>query len=112
MAVPGKKDLKFVRGDTQDFTIQIMDDATTPRNLTGYTFAAQIRTEPNAAAVAAAFTCTVPNPANGTVRLVLPHAISATLPDDVLYWDFEQTIAGAVTTLLAGKCTVLADVTR
>lgn len=112
MALPGKKDLKFVRGDTQDFTIQIMEDGTTPRNLTGYTFAAQIRTEPNAGSISASFTCTVPNPSNGTVRLVLPAVTSATLPDDVLYWDFQQTFSGDVTTLLAGKCTVVADVTR
>ena len=76
MAVPGKRDLKFVRGDTQDFTIQIMENETTPRNLTGYSFAAQIRTDPNAATVSGTFTCTVPNPANGTVRLILPALLS------------------------------------
>lgn len=112
MAVPAKKNLKFVRGDTQDFTITLTEDGVTPRNLSGHSFAAQIRETANSATILGQFTCTVPNPANGQVRLLLTAVQSAALPDDILAWDFEQTVAGVVTTLLQGKCTVVADVTK
>ena len=112
MALPASHNLKFVRGDTQDFTITVTEDGTTPRNLTGYTFRAQIRASKDSSTIAGEFACTVATPASGVVRLVLSAASSAALPDEVLYWDFEQTVGGVVTTLLAGKCTVVGDVTR
>ena len=112
MALPASHNLKFMRGDTQDFTITLTEDGTTPRNLTGCTFRAQIRTDKDATSVAGEFTCTVPTPSNGVVRLVLSASVSASLPDETLYWDFEQTLGGVVTTLVAGKCVVVGDITR
>jgi hypothetical protein len=112
MALPASHNLKFLRGDTQDFTITLTEDGTTPRNLTGCTFRAQIRASKDATSVAGEFTCTVATPSSGVVRLVLSASVSAALPDEVLYWDFEQTQSGVVTTLLAGKCTVVGDITR
>ncbi len=112
MALPASHNLKFVRGDTQDFTITVTEDGTTPRNLTGYTFRAQIRASKDSSTIAGEFACTVATPASGVVRLVLSAAASAALPDEILYWDFEQTVGGVVTTLLAGKCTVVGDITR
>lgn len=112
MALPATQNLKFMRGDTQDFTITLTENGSTPRDLTGHTFRAQIRTSKDASAIAASFVCTVTTPASGVVRLVLPASSSASLPEAVLFWDFEQTVDGVVTTLLAGKCTVVGDVTR
>jgi hypothetical protein len=111
MATPATKNLKFMRGDTQQLNVTLNAN-NAPINLEGYTFRAQIRTEKNSAIISASFTCTVPNPVNGQVVAILPAAESALLPDGVLFWDFEQTFGGVVTTLMAGKCTVLADVTR
>lgn len=112
MATPATQNLRFVRGDTQDFTITLTEDGTIPRNLTGCTYRAQIRSSVDASSIEGEFTCTVSNPVTGVVRLVLSAAASAALPDTVLYWDFEQTKAGVVTTLIKGKCTVIGDVTR
>lgn len=112
MATPASHNLKFVRGDTQDFTITLTEDGTTPRDLTGCTYRAQIRTSADATSVSGEFACTVPNPSTGVVRLVLSASVSASLPDSVLHWDFEQNKGGVVTTLIQGKCTVLGDVTR
>jgi stress response protein SCP2 len=111
MATPATKNLKFMRGDTQQLNITLNANGS-PVNLEGYSFSAQIRTERNSPTVSASFICTVPNPANGQVVAVLSAVNSALLPDGVLFWDFEQTNGGVVTTLMAGKCTVLADVTR
>jgi hypothetical protein len=112
MATPASHNLKFVRGDTQDFTITLTEDGTTPRNITGCTYRAQIRTDADASSVSGEFSCTVTDPTTGVVRLVLSASTSASLPDTVLYWDFEQNNGGVVTTLIHGKCTVLGDVTR
>jgi hypothetical protein len=112
MALPATQNLKFMRGDTQDFTITLTENGSTPRNLTGHTFRAQIRTSKDATSIAASFDCTVAAPLTGVVRLLLSAASSASLPEAVLFWDFEQTVDGVVTTLLAGKCTVIGDVTR
>lgn len=112
MALPATQNLKFVRGDTQEFTITLTEDGVTPRNLTGCTYRAQIRASKDASIISGQFTCTVPTPSNGVVALVLPASVSASLPEAVLFWDFEQTKNGVVTTLIAGKCTVIGDVTR
>lgn len=111
MATPATKNLKFMRGDTQQLNVTLNANGA-PVNLEGHTFRAQIRPERNSSTISASFTCTVPNPTNGQIVAVLSATNSALLPDGVLYWDFEQTNGGVVTTLMSGKCTVLADVTR
>ena len=111
MAVPATYNLKFVRGDTLTLNITITSDGTTPVNIAGRSYRAQIRYEKNASTIAASFTCT-PNVSTGVVNCVLSAANSATLTDGPAFWDFEETNTGVVTTILAGKVTVLADVTR
>lgn len=112
MALPATRNMKFLRGDTQSFTITLTENGTTPRDLSGCTYRAQIRTSKNAPTIAGQFTCTVPTPSNGVVNLLLTASESALLPEAVLYWDFEQTKDGIVTTILAGKCTIVGDVTK
>jgi hypothetical protein len=111
MATPATKNLKFLRGDTQQLNIALKANGA-PVDLEGYTFRAQIRPERNSTTIAANFACSVTDAGNGQVVALLNATESALLPDGVLFWDFEQTVGGVVTTLMAGKCTVLADVTR
>lgn len=110
--VPAKQDIKIMRGDTEVLNITITDSAGVPVNLTGNTFSSQIRYNRNDSSVAAAFTCAITNAAQGQVSLTLSSGSSALLNDGTAYWDLQRTDAGVVTTVIAGKCTVLADVTR
>lgn len=110
--VPAKQDIKIMRGDTEVFNITVTDSAGAAVDLTGDTFTSQIRYNRNDSSVAAAFTCTITNAAQGQVRLTLPADTSATLTDGVAYWDLQRNDAGTITTIVAGKCTILADVTR
>lgn len=110
--VPAKQDIKIMRGDTEVFVITVQDSTGTPVNLTGDTFTSQIRYNKDDPSFAAAFTCVVTNAAGGVVTLTLSSAASASLNDGVAYWDLQRTSGGTVSTILAGKCTVLADVTR
>lgn len=110
--VPAKQDIKIMRGDTEVFNITVKDAAGAPLNLTGDIFTSQIRYDRDAPTAAAAFTCTLVDAANGQVRLTLSATDSATLASGVAFWDLQRNDAGVITTIVAGKCTVLADVTR
>lgn len=110
--VPAKQDIKVMRGDTEIFNISLADSSGSPINLTGDTFASQIRYTRDDATAAAVFSCVVTNAVGGVVQLTLSSASSAALTAGTAYWDLQRTSGGSVSTVLAGKCTVLADVTR
>lgn len=110
--VPAKQDIKIMRGDTEVFNITVTDSAGVAVNLTGDVFTSQIRYNRDDSSVAAAFTCVVTNAAAGTVSLTLSAVTSATLNAGVAYWDLQRNDSGVITTIVAGKCTILADVTR
>lgn len=101
-----------MRGDTEVINLTIRDSAGNPVNLTGSTFASQIRYEKDATSIAANFDCVVTNPTGGVVQLTLTPVSSAALNDGIAYWDLQRTSGGVVSTLVAGKVTILADVTR
>jgi len=112
MAVPADQDLTITRGDTETLVVTITSDGSTPVNITGRTYRAQIRASQDSTTVKASFTCTVTSGANGQVTCTLSATDSATLPVGIAYWDLEETASGVVSTILAGNVTVLADVTR
>lgn len=110
--VPAKQDIKIMRGDTETFVISIKDSTNSPVDLSTSVFASQIRYNRDDIAIAASFTCTVTNAAAGQVTIVLSATSSAALEDGIAYWDLQRTVGGEVSTVVAGKCTILADVTR
>lgn len=112
MAVPADQDLTITRGDTETLVVTITSDGSTPINITGRTYRAQIRSSQDSTTIKASFTCTVTSGANGQVTCTLSATDSATLPVGIAYWDLEETASGVVSTILAGNVTVLADVTR
>lgn len=115
MAVPGKlcPELSIVRGDTTILTFTITD-GTNPINLTGYTFAMQLRTTPDAVG-SVAFTCTVTDAANGVMTATLSSTNSATLTaDESYYYDVQMTDPSSNKTTIVSGITqpIIADVTR
>jgi hypothetical protein len=112
MPAPATQDLTITRGDTETVVLTLTSDGTTPINVTGRTYTAQIRTTPDIAVISASFTCTVTNGAGGVVTCVLSPAASALLSPGYYYWDLQENASGAISTLLSGMVTVLADVTR
>ncbi len=112
MAVPADQDLTITRGDTETLVVTITSDGTTPINITGRTYRAQVRSQADSTTIKASFTCTVTDGANGQVTAVLSATDSATLSAGVYFWDFEETASGTVSTILSGTVTVTADVTR
>lgn len=112
MAVPSTQNLTITRGDTEVIVVTMKDSAGVAINITGRTYRAQVRTTKDAGSVAASFTCVVTSAVNGEVTGTMSAVSSAALAAGKYYWDFEETNAGVVTTILAGSVTVLADVSR
>ena len=112
MAQPAPQDLTITRGDTETLVVTITTDGSTPINITGRTYRAQIRTKKDATAISASFTCTVTSGSAGQVTCVLSATNSTALPVGLCFWDLEENASGVVSTILAGDVTVLADVTR
>lgn len=112
MATPADQDLTIVRGDTETIVATMTTDGSTPINITGRTYRAQIRSAQDSTTIKASFSCTVTNGAAGVVTCTLAAADSATLPVGVAYWDLEENASGVITTVMSGTVQVLADVTR
>lgn len=118
MAEPAVLDLYIRQGDThrRQFTVWTDATMTTAVNITGWTFAAQIRTGAADAALTAAATFeTVIVSATGGVFEIVVHPVATTPlnPEVMHYWDLQATTdAGDVLTLLAGQVTVGAEITR
>lgn len=106
--IPGTYDLCLYRGDTSRWQFRVwLDEAKTqPADLAGAVAKAQIR--PGHGGPATDMTCviTVPN----IIDMTLPAGAS---PPQRGLWDLEVTYAsGDVKTVVAGKVTVLGDVTN
>jgi hypothetical protein len=113
MATPATANIRVMRGDTEIIIVTVTGaDGVTPINITGRSYSAQIRYERNSPTIAATFACVVSNGAAGQVTLTLSAIDSATLTDGAAFWDLQENNAGIITTVVAGKCTILADVTR
>ena len=112
MAQPADQDLIITRGDTETLVVTITADGSTPVDITGRTYRAQIRSTQDSTTIKASFTCTVAYGTDGQVTCVLSATSSATLSAGLYFWDLEENASGVVSTILSGNVTVLADVTR
>jgi hypothetical protein len=112
MAQPADQDLTITRGDTETLVVTITTDGSTAVDITGRTYASQIRSQQDSTTIKASFTCTVTDGANGQVTCVLSATSSAALSAGLYFWDLQETASGVVSTILSGNVTVLADVTR
>lgn len=112
MAVPAETNIVITRGDTTTLSITITSNGTTPIDITGRTYRAQVRSNTEDTSYELAFTCTLTTPASGVLTCVLSAAQTATLEPGNHTWDLEENASGVVSTILSGTFTVLADVTR
>lgn len=108
-------DLTLMQGDTFGATVTVyMPDGTTPMNLTGFRVDAHIRRGPadQYTEIAATIVTTVSDPAAGTIALSLAPTVTALLTG-VYQWDLQLiSPGGIVTTVLRGKVSLIAEITR
>ena len=99
------KEADFVR------SFQIKEDSVV-KNITGHTFAAQIRSH-HTDSDSTAFTCTIENAAQGLVQITLTDTQTSALEAGTQYWDLVMTDdGGSKTRLVEGKAFVKAGITR
>jgi hypothetical protein len=109
---PGPFDLDMYRGDTYAWKFKVWNDTekTVPADLTGVTPFAQIR-ETTESPTATNLTCTLTLP--NTIDVGFPVASWDAFTLMKAVWDLQLTYAsGVVATIVAGKVTVTADVTK
>lgn len=112
MSSPANLPIVVRVGDTESLTLNLQNSDGTPINVTGRTYAAQIRSTPDSTTVLASFTCAISNAAGGVVTATLPASTTAALTPGVAVFDLQETNGTVVTTLLAGPVTITQDVTR
>lgn len=112
VAVPGELNIVSTRGDTCTLTITITSDGTTPINITGRTYASQVRRNWDDTSAAATFTCTVTNGAGGVLVISLTSSQTGLLESGNYFWDLQENASGTITTILSGAFVVLPDATR
>lgn len=100
------------QGATFNATVQVFGDDSAPFNLSGYTPAAQVRKNYATNTVAATFTATVAEAANGTITLSLPASVTANLKYGRYVYDVEITTGNTVLRPVEGIITVYPQVTR
>jgi hypothetical protein len=100
-----------------DYTLELNLKAGTatdapPVNLTGATFAAQIRKDWDGQ-LEAAFVTAIPSPAtDGKIRLTLAGAVSLGIRPGAYKWDGFLTRSGVAQKIVSGPCEIVEAITR
>lgn len=103
-------DLLLRKGAAFVKTFTLETSAGTPIDLTGYTFASQIRTQ--AGVLSATLTCTIINAGQGTFSISLGAPAIAALTVGTRYvWDLEYTNNSATAELMRGYVDIVNEVT-
>lgn len=112
MAALGKLNIDFVRGDDYSHVLAFQTVDCDPLDISGRTYAAQVRKHSSQTVPDATFICVVTSDVDGIVTITLTAVATAALSPGEYMWDLEERIASTTTTLLGGKVVVLSDVTR
>lgn len=108
-----KYDLTLYQGATFNRTLEIKDSNSAAVNITGYTFAGQVRTSAHSSTVAGTFAVAIGNAAAGRITWEMSATNSALVPAQQCVYDLEMTKTnGDVVRLLEGFVDVKANVTR
>ena len=108
----GALDLTIEQGATFTRTITIKDSSNAAINISGDTFAGQVRKRHKSAKAEASFSFDLTNPTGGQlVASISATNTNAMTPGDFVY-DIEWTNGSTVTRLLEGQATVTPQVTK
>ena len=99
------------RGDDYSHAITWVTDVPAAIDKSAVTILAQLRLTADSAVVAT-FGSTVTGAGNNVVTLTLADTVTDDLVPGHYVWDYQETEGGVVTTRLAGRAVVTADVSR
>jgi hypothetical protein len=106
------RDITIYQGDTYAHELRIKNSANAVINITSRTYTGQIRKKRNSDVIAATFTSSITDAANGVVVLSLLPAATANVTAGTYVYDFQETNGSTVTTLITGTVTVIGEVSR
>lgn len=113
MARPGNYPLVIVIGDTSTIEVTNQDENGAAIDITGRSYAAQVRETADASSVLATYSCAITNAAAGVVTCTLPASTTAALSPGTGVFDLEETNNATVkTTIVGGPVQIVQDVTR
>ncbi len=98
-----------------DFAVEFtLSENGSVKNLTGYSARAQMRKVKTSADVSATFTCSIPTPTNGVIKIELPNATTKALSAGRYFYDLEIFTASdaIVTRIMQGEVDLTQEVTR
>jgi hypothetical protein len=98
-----------------DFAIEFtIKDNGSAKDLTNYSARAQMRPTRASSTLSATFTCTIPTPTNGVVKMELSNATSSALSAGRYFYDLEIFTANdaLVTRVMQGEVDLTQEVTR
>ena len=106
-------DLVIDQGTSFVLDITIKEGGTV-KNLTGYSARAQMRSTKTASSVAGSFTCSIPTPSNGVVKMELTPSTSSAMAAGSYFYDLEIHTSGdaIVKRIIEGQVTLTQEVTR
>jgi hypothetical protein len=112
MANPANYPLSFIAGDTVTIALTMKDGNGAPINLTGRTYAAQVRATIDSSTVLASFNCAIVSAVAGTMNATLSASSTASLSQGDAVWSLRETNGSTVTTLLEGPVRISVSPTR
>lgn len=109
---PQPVDLVIYRGDTGRFRVSVTDPQGAPLDVSTASWNAQIRQNADDPQPVTAFTIQPVSGDTSSIDVILNASESATLDFSTGAWDLQMSMGGEITTLMAGKVNVTADVSR
>lgn len=107
-SLPAKQDLDLYQGDDFYLDVTVKNQDGTPADLSGAVSTAQVRTVPEDPTILASFVTSI---TTNVIHLHLLAADAAGLIPGPAFWDLQVAMPD-ITTLIAGKVTIHAEVTR
>tara|TARA_A100001037_G_C14922283_1_gene532242 strand:- start:265 stop:603 length:339 start_codon:yes stop_codon:yes gene_type:complete len=106
-------DLVIDQGTSFALEVTIKEGGTA-KSLANYSARAQMRSTKTASSVAGSFTCTIPTPSNGIVKMELSPAVSSAMAAGSYFYDLEIHTSGdaVVKRIIEGKVNLTQEVTR
>ena len=107
----GKRDIEITIGDDYEHVVYIntrVNGTLIPTDITGRTYTAEIK-KGASQPVIATFTCTVTDGPAGEITITLADTVTEDLTVGCHKWYLRQDDSRVITTILRGKCEIVAD---
>jgi hypothetical protein len=106
------RDISIYQGDFYTHEVRIRNSANTAIDISGRTYAAQIKKSKSSDTVVASFTAVISNASTGTLTLSMAANTTANIDSGSYYYDLQEANGSVITTLMGGKVAIIGDVSN